>query len=163
MRYGGRGKPYQFVAGAYIVHNKKVLLIYHNELKRWLPPGGHVKQDEKGYFMETPEETAVREVKEETGLDVEIVGRKVTVENPQIKALFLPENMHIHEIDKKHDHLVLEYFCKPIGNVSKLKGSKEGKLKWFSIEELKNYPSNFDMSEEVRIRAIEAIEKLGGK
>jgi ADP-ribose pyrophosphatase YjhB (NUDIX family) len=163
MKYGGRGKPYQFVAGGYIVHNQKVLLIYHSELNRWLPPGGHIKQDKKGYFMETPEETVIREVREETGLDVEIIGRKVTVENSRIKALFLPESIHIHEIDEKHDHLAFDYFCRPISSKPKLKNSKEGKLRWFSVEELKNYPKNSDMSEEVRIRAIEAIEKLSGK
>lgn len=156
MKYGGRGKPYQFVASAYIVKNKKVLLIFHNELKRWLPVGGHIEQDENGYFKETPEETVIREVKEETGLDVEIVGRKVTIEGREIKPLFLPESMHIHKIDEKHDHLDLDYFCKPINN-KKIKKSDEGKLKWFSINELKKCDK---IAEETRKRAIEAIKKL---
>ena len=35
---------------------------------RWMPPGGHVDPNE------LPEETACRECKEETGLDVVIIG-----------------------------------------------------------------------------------------
>lgn len=156
MKCGGRGKPYQFVASAYVVKDKKVLLIFHNELKKWLPIGGHIKQDENGYFKETPEEAVIREVKEETGLDVEIVGKKVAVEGKRIKPLFLPESMHVHEIDEKHDHLGLDYFCKPIDH-EKIKNSDEGKLKWFSIRELKRCEG---MVEEIRKRAIEAIKKL---
>lgn len=42
----------------------RTLLIKHKKLKSWLPPGGH--QDNG----EMPNETAIREVREETGLDI---------------------------------------------------------------------------------------------
>ena len=58
--------------GAIIIHksgenNYKVLLVKNHNGRYWSFPKGHV---EKG---ETEEETAIREIKEETGLDVEIV------------------------------------------------------------------------------------------
>lgn len=41
----------------------RTLLIKHRKLKSWLPPGGH--QD-----LELPNETAIREVREETRIDI---------------------------------------------------------------------------------------------
>lgn len=43
---------------------KRVLLVHHNKFKKWLAPGGHVEQEENPY------EAAIREVREETGLDI---------------------------------------------------------------------------------------------
>ncbi|MBI5346885.1 MAG: NUDIX domain-containing protein, partial [Chlamydiae bacterium] len=61
-----------FTAVAFILEKEKVLLIYHNKLRTWLPPGGHVDPNE------TPVETAIREVKEETGLDITIIQQENT-------------------------------------------------------------------------------------
>lgn len=58
-----------FTATAFIVDTqKRTLLLWHKRLSRWMPPGGHIDPNE------TPAECAARECKEETGLDVEIVG-----------------------------------------------------------------------------------------
>ncbi len=63
---------YEKSCGAIIIHkatdsNLKVLLVKNHNGRYWSFPKGHI---EKG---ETEEETAIREIKEETGLDVEIV------------------------------------------------------------------------------------------
>lgn len=60
----------QHLAAGCVVLNKektKVLMIYHKKLQKWLIPGGHVE----GY--ETPHEAALRETKEETGIDARLV------------------------------------------------------------------------------------------
>ena len=57
-----------FVVDIYIVYKDKVLLIHHKELKKWLPIGGHIELDED------PEEALFREVKEECGLEIEVLG-----------------------------------------------------------------------------------------
>ena len=46
---------------------RHTLLIKHHLFDKWVQPGGHIEDDE------TPEETALREVKEETGLDITFV------------------------------------------------------------------------------------------
>lgn len=63
---------YEKSCGAIIIYkagenNYKVLLVKNHNGRYWSFPKGHV---EKG---ETEEQTAIREIKEETGLDVEIV------------------------------------------------------------------------------------------
>lgn len=63
-------KERQYCASAYTIDfkNKKVLLMFNKKLNKWLQPGGHIE------YTETPTETAIRETKEETGIDIQIVG-----------------------------------------------------------------------------------------
>lgn len=57
-----------FTATAYVFdEDGRTLLLWHGKLLRWMPPGGHVDENE------LPEDAAVRECKEETGLDIEIM------------------------------------------------------------------------------------------
>lgn len=59
-------------SGACIVHNNKVLIIKQppraDQPGKWGPPGGHAEEGE------TTEETAIREIFEETGLKISITG-----------------------------------------------------------------------------------------
>ena len=153
-------KPFQFTAAGYVVSNRKVLLVTHRELRKLLPPGGHLKQDANSLFIESPEESAVREVKEETGLDVEIAGKKYVVHNSDEEMLFVPESMHIHSIDEEHDHYGFDFFCVPKSAVKELKGEEE--CRWFSEEELMNYPPNMkpELPAHIRATAIQAIKRL---
>lgn len=61
-----------FTATALVIDEEqhRALLLWHKRLKRWMPPGGHMEPNE------TPDETALREAKEETGLDVDILGEQ---------------------------------------------------------------------------------------
>ena len=56
--------------GCIIIENNKVLLVYEKNGNFWGFPKGHM---EKG---ENEIETALREVKEEVGLDVEIIDKE---------------------------------------------------------------------------------------
>ena len=58
-----------FTVAVFVVWEGNVLLHFHRKLSMWLPPGGHIEQGE------LPDDAAVREVLEETGLEVELVGR----------------------------------------------------------------------------------------
>ena len=157
---GKTRKPFQFTAAGYVVSNQKVLLVAHKELRKLLPPGGHLNQDANGMFVESPEEAVVREVKEETGLNIEIIGKKYASHGSDEEMLFVPESMHIHPIDKEHDHYGFDFFCVPKSSVNELKG--EEKCRWFSKKELMNYPSNLTpkLSAHVKATAIQAIKKL---
>ncbi|MBP9869383.1 NUDIX domain-containing protein [Patescibacteria group bacterium] len=43
---------------------KRILFVHHKRFDKWLPPGGHVE------FGESPYEGAIREVREEAGVDI---------------------------------------------------------------------------------------------
>lgn len=60
MQYGS-------IAAGYLVKDGKVLLVHHNGFDKWVPPGGHIDDDE------TPAQCAKREFFEETGLEVTVM------------------------------------------------------------------------------------------
>jgi len=77
-----------FTVATFVVTEQKVLLLYHRKLRKWLPPGGHIEPNE------LPDEAAVREVKEETGIDVELIGeRALPIETP--RQLVIPQGIQV--------------------------------------------------------------------
>jgi 8-oxo-dGTP pyrophosphatase MutT (NUDIX family) len=156
-------KPYQLVASVFVVHEGKVLLVKHRKLGIWLPPGGHVEHDGMGNFIETPEEAAVREVKEETGLDIDIVGdRKPSVSSRRIPHT-IPADMHIHPIDESHDHLGLDF----LGMIREGSDESPGLVgdehaEWFDEKRLDEMVGTEGFLDDVRLRALGAIRAFAG-
>lgn len=77
-----------FCASVFIINpdNKKILLVKHKRFHRWVQPGGHIEHDE------APEETALREVYEETGLKVKLLGEHFPREDDYIRPLGIQKN-----------------------------------------------------------------------
>ena len=97
-----------FTASAIIIKEGKVLLVYHKKLNVWLYPGGHVEENE------TPDETVVREVMEETGLSVEIIGEKdenLADVTADVSILHQPYAV-LCELVGDHYHNDMIYLCK---------------------------------------------------
>jgi len=95
-------------ASAIIIKGGKVLLVYHKKLDVWLYPGGHVEDNE------TPDETVVREVMEETGLVVEIIGEKdesLADANADVSVLHQPYVL-LCELVGDHYHNDMVYLCR---------------------------------------------------
>lgn len=133
-----------FTATAFVVDSRnRALLLWHKRLGRWMPPGGHVEPDE------TPEDTARRECKEETGLDVEIIGDPAPdqfAKNPQEgRMLQKPLAMLLENIpaspergEPAHQHMDFLYLAKPLDETQALTlAEEEGReLRWFTKEEI---------------------------
>ena len=60
-----------FTATGIVLHQDSVLLIEHAKLGWWMPPGGHIDPDED------PVQAVLREVREETGLECQIIAPQV--------------------------------------------------------------------------------------
>jgi 8-oxo-dGTP pyrophosphatase MutT (NUDIX family) len=91
-----------------VVREGKVLLHWHRKLGMWLPPGGHIEEDE------LPDEAALREVREETGLTVRLVGeRREDITDPV--QLYRPAGVQLEDIGPGHQHIDLIYFAEPAG------------------------------------------------
>ena len=70
-------------ATVYVVNDGKVLLHLHKKYNTWFPLGGHVEVDEFPY------EAAIREVKEESGLEIELVKTEIApcIELSRVKRI----------------------------------------------------------------------------
>lgn len=119
------------VVSGYCFYNNKVLLTHHKKLDKWLPPGGHIHENE------TPDDALVREFREETDLDITILNKNEVELSGDIKRqLAVPFYVNVHNVGD-HDHCCLYYLCKS-KNADNLKLNKY-ELKdysWFSLEDL---------------------------
>lgn len=144
-----------FTVEVFIVHGNRVLLRKHDKYNEWLSVGGHIELDED------PNQAAIREVKEEVGLDVELVGQVPVFknENSSYKELLPPVYMNIHEINQTHKHIPLTYFAKSVSDkIVDEGGEKSGGCKWFTKEDLGRNEEG--ISEPIKFYALNALEKL---
>ncbi len=95
-----------FTVAIFVVHDGKILLIHHRKLDKWLPLGGHIELDED------PEIAALREAKEESGLDVELLGERPPTTSPGTRALIAPRFLDIHRINDTHEHIGMIYWAR---------------------------------------------------
>jgi 8-oxo-dGTP pyrophosphatase MutT (NUDIX family) len=100
-----------FTVAIFVVHDGKILLIHHRKLDKWLPLGGHIELDED------PEQAALREAKEESGLDVELLGERPPTTSPGTRALIAPRFLDIHRISETHEHIGMIYWARPAAPV----------------------------------------------
>lgn len=139
-----------FTASAYIINDGKVLFMHHSKLGKLLQPGGHIEVNE------TPAEAAVREAKEETGLEVEIDGFKENISDGE-EDLPNPFNVNIHRIREGHFHCDFAFLARVVGEGVATHSDEHDGLLWLSREELGS--NNLDMPDNVRRSALEALDE----
>jgi ADP-ribose pyrophosphatase YjhB (NUDIX family) len=130
-----------------------VLLLLHAKLAMWLPPGGHVDPNE------LPDDAAVREVLEETGVQVELVGERTARVGDPI-PLMRPEGIQLELIAPGHEHIDLVYFARPRGGqiVSSPECERAG---WYRLDELEALGVNDEIRDWSR-RAVAAVAARAG-
>ena len=141
-----------FTIACYIVKADRVLMIYHTELDKWLPIGGHIEPGED------PDEALLREIREESGLEVEIAGEKAPIEDPTVKILYTPAHVNIHRITDTHRHVVNIYFARWKAGEPVLSAGEHREIRWFGREELRD--PRYGIKPDVRWYAEEALERL---
>ena len=151
-----------FTVAIFVVHDAKILLIHHRKLDKWLPLGGHIELDED------PEQAALREAKEESGLDVELLGERAPTTEPGTRALITPRFLDIHRITETHEHIGLIYWARPRrqptpdpsqeGNLLSLAQEEHHDIRWCAAEELETLQP--PMSNAVKWYCRKAIEEV---
>jgi 8-oxo-dGTP pyrophosphatase MutT (NUDIX family) len=146
-----------FTAEVFIVYGNKVLLRKHDKYKMWLSVGGHIELDED------PNQAAVREVKEEVGLDISIAGQALEFRGQEgYRELIPPVFLNRHKISDSHEHISLVYFGIALDDkISQGQGEISDDVRWFTMEELAS--PDYDLGENIRHYARRALEELGNK
>lgn len=140
----------------FIVYKNKVLLRMHDKYKIWLSVGGHIELDEN------PIEAAIREVKEEVGLNIEILDSKKLPEKEfDYESLLVPRYLGSHTVNDTHKHIVFVYFAKADSDgISDSKMEHERtKTCWATKEELEK----MNLRPNILFYAKKALEELGEK
>jgi len=147
-----------FCSETFVVYKDTVLLRKHDKLKTWLSVGGHIELDED------PNEAAIREVKEEIGLNVTLVSEegKQPAFRKNKNSLIPPQYLNRHDITDRHEHIAFVYFAKSEANILKLSDTEiTDECKWFTKKEL--IENNYGISEDIQFYALKALEKLSKK
>lgn len=122
---------------------QKMLLVHHKKLGRWLQPGGHIEK------FENPVESAIREIKEETGIDLSFLKDKIKRVDKEGSFLPLPRFIMEQTIPKyknqpKHFHLDIQYGVKITEQKIKHNALESHDIGWFTKDEALKLPIHED-------------------
>ncbi|MFH0949458.1 MAG: NUDIX domain-containing protein [Candidatus Aenigmatarchaeota archaeon] len=146
-----------FTVEVFVVYDNKVLLRKHDKYGIWLGVGGHIELDEDS------NQAALREVKEEVGLDVKLYpdDSYSLAKRDGYQELIPPQFMNRHRINDSHEHVTLVYFAR--AKTDKLTLPETEKCdgcRWFTRKELDN--PQYQLNDDIKMYARSALEKLVG-
>lgn len=127
----------QFTTSVYILDEDKVLLIFHPKFQKWLPPGGHIEENE------LPSAAAKREVLEETGLEISFYSdENIWVRYPNAKSVerpYLCQLQHVpaYKNEEAHEHMDQVFVARPLLDKAST-NPPELIMKWFTLADLKS-------------------------
>ena len=151
-----------FTATAFVVHRGKTLLHWHKKLQQWMPPGGHLLPNED------PVTGALREAREETGIQAEVLPLSPTHEFAYPEQVAAPYTILIEDIeepDGPHQHIDFIYFCRSLDGEALRPPSPDDALVWVTEGQLQRNEAlplascglDMPVAEDVRVLALEAI------
>ena len=141
-----------FTVSVYVVCGNKVLYRFHDKVHKWLVPGGHIE------LNEVPEQAALREVFEETGLEISLYnpeGVKLVEKNEDPESvgsvdnrtLLVPVFMDVHPMlgqkelhGGHHRHIDCVFLATAhTTDIHEQAGEKSGGILWLTREELEQH------------------------
>ena len=119
-------------ATVYVINQGRVLLHQHKKYKTWFPLGGHIEADE------FPHEAAVREVKEESGFDIELIDTEIApdIELSRVKRIPTPFCLLHEGIDSSENFFDFIFIAETKEELPHPSKGESKEFKWFSYEEL---------------------------
>jgi 8-oxo-dGTP pyrophosphatase MutT (NUDIX family) len=145
----------------FVVHKGRTALHWHRKVQSWLPAGGHIEPGED------PVQAVLREVREEFGLDAEVVPLA-----PRVSYAGGPEQLEppytilVCPVEPGHEHIDLVYFLRVTGGYPGRSHDPENPIRWVDERTLREDDGLFLAGEcgpevpfapDVRALGLEAI------
>lgn len=151
-----------FTATAFVVEGSRTLLHWHKRLQQWMPPGGHIEENED------PVQAVLREIHEETGLVAEVIVSRAPLPFDYPEQVPAPYTILIEDIPgpgEAHKHIDLIYFCRPVTGETH-EARDDPTLRWVDEGDLRENVAldvvgcgiSAAVPEDVRALALVAIE-----
>ncbi|RLM46975.1 NUDIX domain-containing protein [Haloarcula sp. Atlit-47R] len=151
-----------FVATVYVVSDSRVALHEHSKLDMWLPAGGHIDRDE------LPHEAALRETREELGLDVDLIAPQQDIESETVQSIPQPQHFLLEDINVTaegevgHQHIDFIFYGRADSrDITPGPGEQPAEdWEWFSVADLRDRSGELPADVvEVGQRAIESVHE----
>ena len=146
-------------------NTKEFLMIFHRKLGKWLPPGGHVED------RESTAQAAIREVKEELGLDLNLIKLKgkLNKDGKNFRRVdcepgaFCTIEEFIHPIGAQDPHIHVDSIYVAIVT-TKERAEKRDKEEvtardWYSISKIEHQLDTFDNVPDICHAILRAIDR----
>lgn len=140
-----------YTAEVFVLFENKVLLRMHDKYRFWCSVGGHIEPGED------PNEAALREVKEEVGLEIELWtgDKKFHVDEGTFRNVVPPVALNRHSTGDGHEHVTFVYFAR--AKTDAVVPEKDGdEWRWVSKEDI----ATMDLKDNVREYALGALSAL---
>ena len=142
-----------FTSTVLVVCKNLILLRKHEKYGIWIGVGGHIELDEDANTA------ALREVKEEVGLEVTLVPPphwKHALDTDMYRELIPPMFMNIHKINETHQHHDFIFIAKS-NTQDVVPENKDDVWKWYTREEIETFEP---LEPRVRAYALFALDLL---
>ncbi len=125
-------------ASGVVIHDDHVLLIEHRKAGLWLYPGGHIDPNED------PAQAVIREIREEVGIDVELVAEQ-PFSHPAITVVPNPFTIITVNVTDTaigpHQHIDVVYAAVPLTHDIALQTNELIAYRWVPLADISALPT----------------------